>query len=243
MIGFTKVLAAEFIGTFALIFIGAGSVAALGGGQMPGIAFAHGLTIMVFAYAFGDISGCHINPAVTVGLAAAGEFPRRNVAPYIVAQVAGAVVAGYSLLAIFGGPVNNLGATLVDTQRITYGAAFALEATGTFFLVNTVLNTAVRGAAGRLAPFAIGMTVTMCILMFGALTGGSVNPARTIGPAVAAGIYDGITVYLAAQIVGAACAGALYRWFWVTDAAKDSIRPPAEAAAGGPALHHQVPAE
>jgi glycerol uptake facilitator-like aquaporin len=144
--------------------------------------------------------------------------------PYIVAQIAGAVVAGYSLLAIFGGPVNHLGATLVDTQRITYGAAFALEAIGTFFLVNTVLNTAVRGAAGQLAPFAIGMTVTICILMFGALTGGSVNPARTIGPAVAAGMYDGIAVYLVAQLVGGTIAGVLYRVFWAPQSASAQLK-------------------
>ena len=219
MNGLTKALTAEFIGTFALIFIGAGAGTVLGGGQMPGIAFAHGLTIMVFAYAFGDISGCHINPAVTVGAVAAGAFPRQNVVPYIVAQIAGAVAAGYSLLAIFGGPVNHLGATLVDTQRITYGAAFALEAVGTFFLVNTFLNAAARGAAGRLAPFAIGMTVTICILMFGTLTGGSVNPARTIGPAVATGLYDGIAVYLVAQVVGGIVAGFIYRVFWAPQSA------------------------
>ena len=223
MNGLTKALTAECIGTFALIFIGAGAGTVLGGGQLPGIAFAHGLTIMVFAYAFGDISGCHINPAVTVGVAAAGEFPRRNVVPYIVAQIAGAVVAGYSLLAIFGGPVNHLGATLVDTQRIGYGAAFALEAIGTFFLVNTVLNTAVRGAAGQLAPFAIGMTVTICILMFGALTGGSVNPARTIGPAVAARAFDGIAVYLVAQLLGGVAAGGMYRVFWAPQSAAASL--------------------
>lgn len=214
MNGLTKPLAAEFIGTFALIFLGAGAATTLGGGQMSAIALAHGLTIMVFATAFGDISGCHINPAVTVGLAAAGEFPTRRIAPYIAAQVAGAVTAGYGLLWLFGGPVNHLGATLVDTNRITDGGAFALEAIGTFFLVNTVVHAAVRGAAGRLAPFAIGMTVTVCILMFGALTGGSVNPARTIGPAVATGLYHGIGIYLVAQFVGGIAAGLLYRAFW-----------------------------
>lgn len=214
MNAWTKALAAEFLGTFALVFIGAGAVTVLGGGQIPGIAFAHGLTLMVFAFAFGDISGCHINPAVTVGLAAAGKFPSGNVVPYIIVQIIGAVAAGFSLLAIFGGPVNHLGATLVDTQRITYGAAFALEAVGTFFLVNTVLNTAVRGAAGQLAPFAIGMTLTVCILMFGALTGGSINPARTIGPAVATGDYDGIGVYLVAQFLGGIIAGVVYRVLW-----------------------------
>jgi MIP family channel proteins len=224
MNGLTKALVAEFIGAYALIFIGAGAGTVLGGGQMSGIAFAHGLTIMVFAYAFGDISGCHINPAVTVGLATAGEFPLRNVVPYIVAQIAGAVAAGWSLLAIFGGPVNHLGATLVDTHRITYDGAFALEAIGTFFLVNTVLHAAVRGAAGRLAPFAIGMTVTICILMFGALTGGSVNPARTIGPAVATGIYDGIAVYLVAQLIGGTTAGVLYRVFWAPQSASAQLK-------------------
>jgi MIP family channel proteins len=215
MNGLARPLAAEFIGTFALIFIGAGAGTVLGAGQIPGIALAHGLTIMVFAYAFGDISGCHINPAVTVGLASAGEFPMRRVVPYIAAQLVGAIAAGYSLLAVFGGPVNHLGATLVDTQRITYLAAFALEGIGTLFLVNTVLHTAVRGAAGPLAPVAIGMTVTVCILMFGALTGASVNPARTIGPAVAAASYDGIVVYLVAQLLGGVLAGVVYRLFWV----------------------------
>lgn len=215
MNGLMRAVSAEFIGTFALIFLGAGAVAALGGDQISAIAFAHGLTIMVFASAFGDISGGHINPAVTAGLAVAGVFPRRHVAPYIVAQLAGAIAAGYCLLAVFGGPVNHLGATLVDTRRITFGGAFLLEAIGTFFLVNTVLHTAVRGSAGRLAPFAIGMTVTVCILMFGDLTGGSVNPARTIGPAVATGEFDGIGVYLCAQLIGGMTAGILYRVFWV----------------------------
>jgi glycerol uptake facilitator-like aquaporin len=107
----------------------------------------------------------------------------------------------------------------VDTQRITYFGAFVLEGIGTFFLVNTVLHAGVRGGAGRLAPLAIGMTVTVCILMFGALTGGSVNPARTIGPAVATGIYDGIAVYLIAQLLGGALAGLLYRVFWVPQSA------------------------
>jgi glycerol uptake facilitator-like aquaporin len=176
-------------------------------------------------------------------LAAAGKFPARHVLPYILVQLVGAIAAGYGLLYVFGGPVSNLGATLVDTQRITYTGAFALEALGTFFLVNTVLHTAVRQRANRLAPVAIGMTVTICILGFGALTGGSVNPARTIGPAVATGIYDGIAVYLAAQLVGTACTGVLYRWFWIRDAASADAWPQSEVAARDPRLHRQAPAE
>jgi len=223
--GLTRALTAEFIGTFSLIFIGAGAATALGANHDPAVAFAHGLTIMVFAAAFGDISGCHINPAVTIGLAAAGEFPARRVVAYVLVQLAGAVIAGYSLLYVFGGPVSNLGATLIDTHRITYAGGFAFEAVGTFFLVNTVLHTAVRRNASRLAPVAIGMTVTICILGFGVLTGGSVNPARTIGPAVATGIYDGILVYLAAQLVGAIIAGVLYRSFWIREISRPNQLP------------------
>ncbi len=241
--GPTRALTAEFIGTFSLIFIGAGAATALGANHDPAVAFAHGLTIMVFAAAFGDISGCHINPAVTIGLAAAGEFPVRRVVPYIVVQLAGAIAAGYSLLYAFGGPVSNLGATLIDTHRITYAGAFAFEALGAFFLVNTVLHTAIRRNASRLAPVAIGMTVTICILGFGVLTGGSVNPARTIGPAVATGIYDGILVYLAAHLVGAACAGVLYRSFWVRDGVTAPARPRGELPAHRAELSSRRPAE
>lgn len=228
----TRPLAAEFIGTFALIFFGAGAGAMLGAGQMSGIALAHGFTIMVLVAAFGDISGGHMNPAITAGLAAAGEFPLRRIVLYWIAQVGGAITAGYCLLYIFGGPVNHLGATLINTQRTTLSGAFVLEAIGTFFLVNTVLHAAVRKAAGQLAPFAIGMTVTICILMFGVLTGGSVNPARTIGPDLAAGIYDDIALYVVAQLVGGLAAGVLYRAFWTRRVVMPSLghlnRAPAE---------------
>jgi MIP family channel proteins len=210
----SRVLLAEFLGTFALIFMGAGAAAALGPGNVPAVALAHGLTIMAFVAAFGDLSGGHINPAVTIGLAVAREFPARRVIPYVAAQLVGGIAAGFGLLAIFGSPVNDLGATVIDMQRITEVGGFMLEAFGTFLLVTVVLNSAVRGGAGRLAPLAIGMTVTVCILAFGVLTGGSVNPARTIGPAVAAGVYDGIAVYLVAQLVGGTLAGMLYRVLW-----------------------------
>jgi MIP family channel proteins len=225
----TPKLVAEFIGTFALIFIGAGAAIALGVNHDPPVAFAHGLTILVFVAAFGDISGGHFNPAVTIGLATAGVFPSRRVTPYIVAQLAGAIAAAYALLLAYGGPVNNLGATLVDTQRITYGGAFMFEALGTLFLVGTVLHTAVRSPSG-LAPATIGMTVTLCILGFGVMTGGSINPARTIGPAVAAGLYEEVPLYVAAQLVGAICAAALYRWFWVQPRTLTHERPEEAAA-------------
>jgi len=105
------------------------------------------------------------------------------------------------------------------------------------------LHTAVRRNASRLAPIAIGMTVTICILGFGVLTGGSINPARTIGPAVAAGLYDGILVYLAAQLIGAICAGVLYRWFWISDTSADQTGLHDEAAANHPGPSNRAPAE
>ena len=213
-IGSARALAAEFIGTFALIFIGAGAAIALGVNHDPPVAFAHGLTILVFVAAFGDISGGHFNPAVTIGLATAGVFPTRRVTPYLVAQLAGGIAAAWMLLWAYGGPVANLGATLVDTQRISYAGAFMFEAVGTGFLVTAVLHTAVRSPS-RLAPVAIGLTITFCILGFGIVTGGAVNPARTIGPDVAAGLYGEMPLYVAAQLTGAIFAGALYRWFWV----------------------------
>jgi len=224
--GSGRALAAEFIGTFALIFIGAGSAIALGVNHDPPVAFAHGLTIMVFVAAFGDISGGHFNPAVTTGLATAGVFPSRRVVPYIVAQLLGAIVAAYVLLWAFGGPVNNLGATLVDMHRITYAGAFMFEAVGTWFLVNTVLHTAVRSPS-RLAPAAIGLTITLCILGFGVMTGAAVNPARTIGPALAAGLYDEVPLYVGAQLLGGIIAGAFYRWLWKQpDTAVTALAPP-----------------
>ena len=228
--GLGRALAAEFIGTFALIFIGAGAAIALGVNHDPPVAFAHGLTILVFVAAFGDISGGHFNPAVTTGLAAAGVFPSRRVILYIVAQLAGGIVAAWVLLLAYGGPINNLGATLVDTQRITYGGAFMFEAVGTWFLVTTVLHAAVRSSS-RLAPVAIGMMITLCILGFGIVTGGSINPARTIGPALAAGLYREVPLYVAAQLVGAIFAGGMYRWFWKQPDALVNVPAPGGVAA------------
>jgi MIP family channel proteins len=213
----SKALVAEFIGTFALIFLGAGAGTVLGFEGSPAglitVALAHGLTLAVFAYAYGHISGTHINPAVTIGLWVGGKFEAGQVAPYIIAQLLGGLVGGFALFFVFGGPVNGLGATVVNYDATTVGGAFLLEMIGTFFLVNTILHTAASGRAGDLAPYAIGMTLAACIMFFGPLTGASLNPARTLGPAVAAGIYADIWLYMVAPILGAALAGALYRYY------------------------------
>jgi MIP family channel proteins len=214
----TKALVAEFIGTFALIFLGAGSGVILGVEGSPAglitVALAHGLTLMVFAYAYGHVSGTHINPAVTLGLAAAGKFEPVRAIYYIVAQLLGGIVAGFALIFVFGGPLNDLGVTVINYDLTNVGGAFVLEMIGTFFLVNTVLNAAVSGRAGNLAPLAIGMILAACIMFFGPLTGASLNPARTLGPAVAAGIYSDIWVYMVSTILGGIVAGLLYRFFF-----------------------------
>jgi glycerol uptake facilitator-like aquaporin len=210
-----KPLLAEFIGTFALIFIGAGAVTVLGANQIAGIALAHGLVIMAFAYAYGKDSGSYINPALVVAAVVAGEHSVLDAIPVILAQLLGGIAGAQALLLIYGPAApHDLGATMIDLHRTTLMGGFALEAIGTFFLANTVLNAGLRGAAGALAPIAIGMTVTVCILAFGPITGGSVNPARTLGPAVAIGNYNEVGLYVVAQLLGGAVSGLLYRLVW-----------------------------
>src|SRR4030081_3607988 len=203
-------LLAEFIGTFALIFIGAGAGAVVGDGVgLPGliaIAFAHGLTVMAFAFAYGSVSGGHFNPSVTVGVLAAGAMGVGEAIGYIVSQLIGGV-AGALLLRnapVGGAPglgVPTLSHSLVlgtATVSVSPEAGFMIEAVLGFFLVTVVLSTAVAGRAGNLAPLAIRMTVTFHILMGGALTGASFNPARALGPMVATGDFSDAWLYLTA---------------------------------------------
>jgi len=184
-----KVFVAEFIGTFALVFVGA--AAGLYNVGLLGIALAHGLTLAVFAYIYGHISGTHINPAVTLGLAANGNIKWSDAAVYWVAQFSGAALAAF-LLKTFLLQVNAAEAVV---GMATNGAlmsgeiphpyfAMGLEALLTFFLVNTVLHVAVGGKAGQFGGWAIGTTLTLGILAGGPLTGGSLNPARSFGPAI-----------------------------------------------------------
>ena len=217
MNGMGRALTAEFIGTFALIFMGAGAgtIAGMGsGGSLITVALAHGLTIMIMASAYGHISGIHINPAVTIGTWAAGKFEAAKVGPYIVAQLLGGIAAAFVLrFAISGGVDVGLGATVINYSQTTLPGAFVLEMIAAFFLVNAVLNAGISGKGGSLAPLGIGLTLGVSIMFFGPLTGASLNPARTVGPAVAAGIYNDIWVYIVATIVGGILAGLLYRYY------------------------------
>ena len=215
-------LLAEFIGTFAFVFIGAGAAAVVGDGVgLPGItaiAFAHGLTIMVFAFAYGSVSGGHFNPAVTVGVLLAGAMRTGEAVGYIVSQLVGGIIGALLLRAVLGGAATGLGTPALahdlvlgaTTLTVTPSAGFVIEAVLAFFLVTVVLSTAVAGRAGNLAPLAIGMTLTLNIIMGGALTGAAFNPARALGPMVATGNFNDAWLYMIAPIVGAIVAAIVH---------------------------------
>jgi MIP family channel proteins len=211
-------LVAEFVGTFALILIGAGT-GALGFGGLVGVALAHGLVIVAFAYAYGHISGTHINPAVTLGVLLAGRIDAVRAVAYMVVQLLGGIAGALTLCWVLGGPDTGLGATTLarglavggTTVTITPAVGVLLEAILTFFLVNTIMNAGVSGKATPLDGLAVGFTLTFGILMGGPLTGGSMNPARSLGPAVATGNYADLWVYFVGPALGAAVAALLYR--------------------------------
>ncbi len=251
----SKSLVAEFIGTFALIFVGAGAgvIAGLGIGDLVSVALAHGLVIVAFAYAYGHISGTHINPAVTFGIWVAGRIDTMKMLMYWGAQLLGGIVGGLlvvwvvSNLQFTGAPqeiyaAQTRGALVLGATSLSNGitpfVGLVLEFIATFFLVNTVMNAAVSGKAGQLAGLAIGMTLTFMILFIGPLTGASLNPARTLGPAIALGgayPWANIWVYLVGPLAGGAAAGALYRYFLAPPAepVPAAVQPsPAKAAQG-----------
>jgi len=200
-------LTAEFIGTFALVFIGAGA-AAVGVGGVVGVGLAHGLILMVVAYAWGNLSGAYVNPAITLAVWLRGEIGAAMALAYAVAQLLGGVFAGLLLGIVLTGAPNDLGATVL-ADGVSPLAGLVLETVFTFLLATTVLRAAVRSQAGPLAGVAIGMTLAACILMGGPLTGGSLNPARTLGPAVAAGQFADIWLYFVGPLAGGGLAALL----------------------------------
>ena len=215
-------LLAEFIGTLSFVFIGAGTAAVVGDGVgLPGItavAFAHRLTIMAFAFAYGSVSGGHMNPAVTIGVLAAGAMRVGEAIGYMISQLIGGIAGALLLRAVLGGTATSLGTPAlahnldlgVTSLTITPATGFMIEAVLAFFLVTVVLSTAVAGRAGNLAPLAIGMTLTFNIVMGGALTGAPFNPARALGPMVATGKFDDAWLYVLAPIVGAIVAAIVH---------------------------------
>lgn len=214
----SNALIAELIGTFALVFVGAGA-GALGIGGLVGVAFAHGLVLLGFAYSYGHISGTHINPAVTFGVLLAGKMEASRAVAYWVVQMIGGALAGFALAFCLGGTETGLGATVLAqgleaggaTIDVTPMMGVVIELILTFFLVNAVLNAGISGKATNLAGVAIGLTLTFSILLGGPLTGASLNPARTFGPALATGNFADFWVYIVGTLAGGALAALLYR--------------------------------
>jgi MIP family channel proteins len=206
---------AEFIGTYALVFIGGGAIAAVAATQMSagliGVALAHGIILAVLVSALMRISG-HFNPAVTLGFLATRRIEPVMAGVYVVAQLLGSILAAYSLKTLL--PLSIATATRLGgqsvTSEITAGQAIGLEAIATFFLAFVIFGTAVDPKAPKIAGLAIGMTIAADILAIGPFTGGSMNPARSFGPAVASGIFEAQAVYWVGPIIGAVAAALLY---------------------------------
>ena len=215
-----RALVAELVGTFALIFIGAGA-GAIGAGGLVGVALAHGLVVVGFAYAYGHISGTHINPAVTIGVWAAGLMDAGRALSYVVFQLVGGILGALALRVVLGGAESGLGATTLaeaaqvgtTVVQVTPTVGLLVEAILTFFLVNAVLNAGAPNKTSELDGVAVGFTLVFCILMGGPLTGASLNPARSLGPAIAADVYADLWVYFAGPALGALAAAALWRFF------------------------------
>lgn len=230
-----KRFAAEFLGTFWLVLGGCGSAvlaANFGGDGNPlgigllGVALAFGLTVLTGAYAFGHVSGAHFNPAVSLGLWAGGRFPTRDLVPYIVAQVLGAILAGFILFQIASGApgfaidanaagafaTNGFGARSPGGYSMT--AAVLCEIVMTAMFVVVIMGATHRKAPAGFAPIAIGLALTLIHLISIPVTNTSVNPARSTGVALFAGsgAISQLWVFWVAPIVGGLAGGLLYKW-------------------------------
>lgn len=216
---------AEFIGTFTLVLFGCGAAVIAGadgttGIGLAGISFAFGLALIGMAYGIGPVSGCHINPAVSLGAMLAGRMNVGEMIQYWISQVAGAVVAAIVLRIIASGTAgwdgglgaNGWGAGYLG--EYTMVAAFVFEAVATFLFLVVILGSTGVGAPGAMAGLAIGLTLVVIHLVGINVTGVSVNPARSIGPALISGNGGSIAqlwLFIVAPAIGAAAAGILFR--------------------------------
>lgn len=214
---------AEFIGTFTLVLFGCGSAVIAGGDiGLTGISFAFGLALIGMAYAIGPVSGCHINPAVSLGAVAAGRMTMPEAIKYIIAQVAGAIAASLVLLLIMSGKAdysvaenglgqNGWGAGYLGEYNMI--SAFVFEVVATFLFMVVILGATGKGAPVAMAGLAIGLALVVIHLVGINITGVSVNPARSIGPALFAGgtAILQLWLFIVAPIIGAVAAGLLFK--------------------------------
>jgi aquaporin Z len=223
----TQKYAAEAIGTFWLTFTGCGSaVIAAGFPQvgigLVGVSLAFGLSVVTMAYAIGHVSGCHLNPAVTVGLAAGGRFPAGQILPYIIAQVVGAIVAaGVLYLIASGAPGFDLAKGFASNGYDAHSpgqysllAGFITEVVMTMMFLFIIMGATHGRAPAGFAPLAIGLALTLIHLVSIPVTNTSVNPARSTGPALFVGGWALAQLWLfwVAPLIGGALGGVLYRW-------------------------------
>lgn len=205
--------AAEAIAAFALVFAGCGAIVANaeyeGALGTVGIALVFGLVIMVMIYATGHLSGAHINPAVTAAFTLTRHFPAREAVAYIAAQCIGAICAALVLLAVWPGQPADLGTTV---PSIGAGSAFVYEAILTAFLMFVIMAVATdTRAVGAAAAIAIGGTIGLDALFGGPVTGASMNPARSLGPALVSGTWTDFWVYVAGPVLGAGIGALAYQ--------------------------------
>jgi len=211
-----KALVAEFVGTFGLIFVGVGAIAAdsMTGGQsgLTGIALAHGLIIAVMVSATGAISGGHLNPAVTIGAMVGGKIDAAGAVGYIIAQCLGAIVAAFAVtLAV---PSDVLGVIKMGTPAlgagVSVGQGLVTEIVLTFFLMFVVYGTAIDARAPKVGGLFIGLTVALDILMGGPISGAAMNPARHLGPALLGGGLDNLWLYWVGPVIGGILGAIVY---------------------------------
>lgn len=214
---------AEFIGTFTLVLFGCGSAVIAGADiGLTGISFAFGLALIGMAYAIGPVSGCHINPAVSLGAVAAGRMTMPEAIKYIIAQVAGAIAAALVLMLIMSGKAdysvaenglgqNGWGAGYLGEYNMV--SAFVFEVVATFLFMVVILGATGKGAPAAMAGLAIGLALVVIHLVGINVTGVSVNPARSVGPALFAGgaAIAQLWLFIAAPIIGAVAAGLLFK--------------------------------
>ncbi|WP_309112020.1 aquaporin [Saccharothrix sp.] len=221
-----QALTAEALGTAALVFIGVGSVPAtliVGGdapftmAQLGMISLAFATAVVAMVHTIGHVSGCQINPAVTLALAASGRMPWRHVPGYLAAQLAGATLGALAIVAVLGRKAVDVGLGIASySADVGAGQAFTAEAIGTFLLVLVVLGAIDRRAPQGFAGVAIGLAVFAIIIPIAPATGASINPARTFGPMLTGQLFGGtvhwgqLPVYLAAEIAGGLVAAAVY---------------------------------
>ena len=207
---------AELVGTFTLVFVGVGAIMFASNSGLVGVALAHGLAIAVMVSAVGHISGGHFNPAVTLGFLVTRRIAPMLAAVYWVAQLAGAVLGTLALRATFPSEAQ-LDNGVPTLNAVSSWEGLLLEAILTFFLVWVVFATAADpgGTFKSIAGLAIGLTITMDILVGGPLTGAAMNPARALGPELVQNVWDDWWVYIAGPSLGAAVAALAYDWLYL----------------------------